>query len=115
MRNSVTTHTGLRCPDPVECDGRLSFATLPEATASFGSVVSDGWLYVYGAMFPARHSYSTEAVSGRFHRLHLSGKPEWEELPGGPGMQGMNLAVDRGKIYRIGGMTPPQQSRHARR
>jgi len=82
------------------------FATLPEATSSFGAVVSDGWLYVYGGHIAPTHSYSTAAVSGQFHRLRLSGKPEWELLPGGPAMQGMNLAALDGKVYRIGGMTP---------
>ena len=49
------------------------FATLPEAAASFGSVVSDGWLYVYGGHIAPTHSYSTAAVSGQFHRLRLNG------------------------------------------
>ena len=82
------------------------FATLPEAASSFGSVVSDGWLYVYGGHIAPTHSYSTAAVSGQFHRLRLNGKPEWEQLPGGPAMQGMNLVALDGKIYRIGGMSP---------
>lgn len=82
------------------------FATLPEATSSFGAVVSDGWLYVYGGHTAATHSYSTEAVSGQFARLKLSGSSQWEQLPAGPAMQGMNLAAYEGKIYRIGGMSP---------
>jgi N-acetylneuraminic acid mutarotase len=82
------------------------FAALPEAASSFGSVVSDGWLYVYGGHIAPTHQYSTEAVSGQFNRLHLTGSHEWEHLPGGPAMQGMNLAVHEGKIYRAGGMTP---------
>jgi N-acetylneuraminic acid mutarotase len=82
------------------------FATLPEATSSFGSVVSDGWLYVYGGHIAPTHSYSTAAVSGQFHRLRLTGNPEWEELPSGPPMQGMNLVALDGKIYRVGGMSP---------
>jgi N-acetylneuraminic acid mutarotase/uncharacterized GH25 family protein len=82
------------------------FATLPEATASFGSVVSDGWLYIYGGHVSKTHAYSTEAVSGRFYRVNLSGTPAWEELPGGEHMQGMNLAAYQGKIYLVGGMSP---------
>ena len=69
------------------------FATMPEKTSSFGAVASDGWLYVYGGHIAPTHSYSTEAVSGRFARLNLSAGPRWEELPGGPRLQGMNLAV----------------------
>jgi hypothetical protein len=82
------------------------FATLPEAASSFGSVVSDGWLYVYGGHIAPTHSYSTAAVSGQFHRLRLAGSLQWEELPGGPPLQGMNLVAIDGKIYRIGGMSP---------
>jgi N-acetylneuraminic acid mutarotase len=69
-------------------------------------VVSDGWLYIYGGHIAPTHSYSTAAVSGQFHRLRLNGKPEWEQLRGGPPMQGMNLVAIDGKIYRVGGMSP---------
>jgi hypothetical protein len=82
------------------------FATLPEPTSSFGEVVSDGWLYVYGGHIAHTHSYSTNAVSGRFERLNLTDGKTWEFLPSGPGLQGMNLALYAGKIYRIGGMEP---------
>ena len=82
------------------------FASLPEATSSFGSTVSDGWLHVYGGHIAPTHVYSTEAVSGQFHRLRLDGPHVWEKLPGGPGLQGMNLAAHGGMIYRIGGMAP---------
>ena len=81
-------------------------ATLPEATSSFGAVASDGWLYVYGGHVIPTHSYSTEAVSGRFNRLRLADGKTWERLPDGPPLQGMNLAAHGGKIYRVGGMQP---------
>ena len=81
-------------------------ATLPEATSSFGAVASDGWLYVYGGHVVPTHSYSTEAVSGRFNRLRLADGKTWERLPDGPPLQGMNLAAHEGKIYRVGGMQP---------
>lgn len=81
-------------------------APLPEATSSFGGVACDGWLYVYGGHIAPTHTYSTEAVSGRFHRLNLADGKTWEELAGGPGLQGMNLAACGGKIYRVGGMEP---------
>lgn len=81
-------------------------AALPEATSSFGAAVSDGWLYVYGGHISPTHTYFKEAVSGRFHRARLAGEVRWESLPGGPGLQGMNLAAHGGKVYRVGGMEP---------
>ncbi len=81
-------------------------ARMPEAAASFGAVVSDGWLYIYGGHISPTHSYSTAAVSGKFHRMELASPGNWEELPGGPGVQGMNLATYTGKVYRVGGMEP---------
>ena len=86
--------------------GAATFARLPEATSSFGSAVADGWLYVYGGHVSPTHNYSTEAVSGRFHRAKLGPKLDWEELPGGPAVQGMNLAAHKGSVYLIGGMAP---------
>ena len=80
-------------------------ATLPEPASSFGAVASDGWLYVYGGHVARTHNYSTEAVSGRFSRLNLANLT-WERLPDGPRLQGMNLAVHAGAIYRVGGMQP---------
>ncbi len=80
-------------------------ATLPEGTSSFGAAVADGWLYVYGGHVVRTHSYSTEAVSGRFNRLNLA-TSAWETLPAGPPLQGMNLVAHGGKIYRVGGMQP---------
>lgn len=82
------------------------FPPLPQATSSFGAAACDGYLYVYGGHVVRTHSYSTEAVSGQFHRLKLDGGTRWEALPGGPGLQGMNLAVHQGKVYRVGGMDP---------
>jgi len=79
---------------------------MPEATSSFGSAVANGWLYVYGGHVSPTHNYSTDAVSGKFHRMRLDGGSGWEELPAGPGLQGMNLAAHNGMIYRVGGMAP---------
>lgn len=79
---------------------------LPEGTSSFGAVASHGWLYVYGGHIVRTHQYSTEAVSGRFHRLNLDDLKTWESLPGGPPLQGMNLVAYRGTVYRVGGMQP---------
>lgn len=77
---------------------------LPIRTASFGAVASNGWLYLYGGHIAPTHQYHTESASGDFWRLDLVKRDEWETLPGGPRLQGMNLAACDGMIYRIGGM-----------
>ncbi len=87
----------------------VNFGVMPEAAASFGAVASGGWLYIYGGHVAETHSYSTGAVSGKFFRMNFAVPGKWEELPGGPGLQGMNLATHAGKIYRIGGMMPRNQ------
>ncbi len=84
----------------------VPYTKLPQATASFGAAVAGDWLYVYGGHISPTHSYFKEAVSGRFDRLKLSGEPNWESLPEGPRMQGMNIAAHKGKVYRVGGMVP---------
>lgn len=82
---------------------------LPRAVASFGAAVADGWLYVYGGHCARTHQYSTEAVVGTLHRLHLASPKSWESLPGGSPVQGLALVSHRGKLYRIGGMQPRNQ------
>lgn len=86
---------------------------LPQATASFGSTVSDGWLYVYGGHTSPTHTYFIGAVSGKFNRVKLSANPTWESLPDGIAVQGLNLAAHNGKIYRIGGMEPRNERNKA--
>ena len=83
-----------------------AYPPLPEAVSSFGGIVADNFLYVYGGHTGKAHSYSTSTVSGKLHRLDLKHPKAWEELPGGVGLQGMNLAAHAGKIYLIGGMQP---------
>lgn len=80
---------------------------LPQTLASFGAVELDGYLYVFGGHVIDRHEYHTKAVTGAFRRIKLGGSTTWEDLPGSAmGMQGMNLAAYKGKIYRLGGMQP---------
>lgn len=83
-----------------------TFPPLPKAVSSFGAVKCDVYLYVYGGHVGKTHSYDTEAVLGTFQRLKLGGGTKWEELPGGPRAQGMNLVAHKGKVYRVGGMQP---------
>jgi hypothetical protein len=78
---------------------------LPEKTSSFGAVLHDGWLYVYGGHIARTHSYSIESVSGKFSRMKIDGSA-WEELPSGMPLQGTNLAAYDGNICRVGGMAP---------
>lgn len=82
------------------------FAPLPKAISSFGAAVADGHVYVYGGHSGKAHSYSTETTLGAFLRLDLAKPAKWEELPGGPILQGLAVVAHGGKIYRIGGMQP---------
>jgi N-acetylneuraminic acid mutarotase len=79
---------------------------MPKAVSSFGATECDGYLYIYGGHAGKTHSYDNKTVMGTFHRLKLDGGTKWEELPGGPIAQGLNLASHKGKIYRVGGMQP---------
>jgi len=86
---------------------QAAYPALPEAFSSFGAANCDGFAYVYGGHTGKPHTYSTETVNGKFRRVNLA-KPAqgWEELPGGPGLQGLALVSHGGKVYRIGGMQP---------
>ncbi len=83
-----------------------SIATLKQPVASFGAVEMDGYLYTYGGHIAERHDYSTASVSGKFARMNIQKPGEWESLPDGAPVQGMNIAAHNGKIYRVGGMQP---------
>lgn len=89
---------------------RPKLPPLPTPVSSLGAVECDDYLYVYGGHAGKTHTYSTKDVLGTFHRLKLDGGTKWEELPGGPILQGMNLAAHGGKIYRVGGMRPRNES-----
>lgn len=84
----------------------LEYAPLPRAVSSFGAAVVDGWLYVYGGHCGKAHVYSTDDVLGTFRRLDLKNGNTWEDLPGGPALQGLAMVAYKGKLYRIGGMQP---------
>ncbi len=84
-------------------------AKMPVAAASFGAVAADGWLYVYGGHTAPTHVYHKQSVTGGFHRMRMQGGDGWEALPGGPGLQGLNLAASADSIYRVGGMYPANE------
>ncbi|HEX3602360.1 MAG TPA: kelch repeat-containing protein [Lacipirellulaceae bacterium] len=77
---------------------------LPEPVASFGGVVSDGWLYVYGGHTGEEHEHSAANLSKHFRRIQLEGGKEWQELPMETALQGLPLVAHGGKIYRVGGL-----------
>ncbi len=79
---------------------------LPVAVSSLGAIECDGYVYIYGGHAGKTHAYSSREVIGTFHRFKLDGGTAWETLPGGPILQGLNLAAHKGKIYRVGGMRP---------
>ena len=88
-------------------DVRPDYPPLPEAFSSFGAAVSGDHVYVYGGHTGKTHTYSTDAVTGKFRRLNLAdARKGWEELPAGPAIQGLALVAHGGKVYRIGGMQP---------
>jgi len=80
------------------------YPQLPKAITSFGAVECDGFIYVYGGHAGKAHSYSSDTSLGTFLRLPAGGGTEWEELPSGPKLIGLNLAATGGKVYRVGGM-----------
>jgi N-acetylneuraminic acid mutarotase len=82
------------------------YAPLPKPVTSFGAAVADRFVYVYGGHAGKPHHYSTETTLGQFLRLNLANTAKWEELPGGPAVQGLALVAHGGKVYRIGGMQP---------
>ena len=82
------------------------YPPLPKAVSSFGAIRLADDLYVYGGHSGKTHSYNNETTLGSFQKLPITGGAKWVELPGGPGLQGLNLAASGGKIYRIGGMEP---------
>lgn len=80
------------------------YPPLPKAANSFGATECDGFIYVYGGHAGKVHTYSHETNLGTFLRLPTGGGTKWEELAGGPHLQGLNLAAIGGKVYRVGGM-----------
>lgn len=90
-----------------EGDGKpvSAFSDLPVGIASFGAAIDGDWLYVYGGHIGKTHTYSKEQSSARFQRINLKTGGKWENLPSGPGVQGLALLSHSGQLYRIGGMT----------
>lgn len=79
---------------------------LPNPVSSFGAAIVGDAVYVYGGHTGRAHTYSTETTLGEFRRLDLKDPTSWEDLPGGPKLQGLTLVAHREKLYRVGGMQP---------
>jgi N-acetylneuraminic acid mutarotase len=105
MRTAFTLPALLALAMPLSAKA-ADLPPLPRGVSSLGAVACDGYLYIYGGHVGKTHNYSTQDVQGTFHRLKLDGGTRWEELPGGPSAQGLNLAAHGGKVYRVGGMQP---------
>ena len=82
-------------------------AELPVGVTSLGAAVAGGYLYYYGGHPGTPHKYSTDEQSGDFRRLNLKDPAAgWEDLPGGPKLQGLALVPHPGGgVVRIGGFT----------
>lgn len=106
MRTRLACLFLLVLPAFASAEEKSPFPPLPTAVSSLGAIACDGYIYVYGGHAGKTHNYDTKTVIGTFHRLKLDGGTKWEELPGGPILQGMNLASHGGKVYRVGGMQP---------
>lgn len=89
---------------PAATSSEVILKPLPEPLASFGGVVCDGWLYVYGGHVGEEHEHSVANLSKHFRRIQLDGGQEWEELPMQTPLQGLPLVTHGGKVYRVGGL-----------
>ena len=58
---------------PAPSSGASTLPKLPEPVASFGGVVSGGWLYVYGGHTGEEHEHSAANLSKHFRRIQLEG------------------------------------------
>lgn len=88
-----------------ESKNNPTLTPLPEAVASFGAAVCNGWLYVYSGHTGTEHEHSEENLSQHFRRLKIDGGSDWEELPMQNPLQGLPLVAHDGKLYRVGGMS----------
>ncbi|MEM8756752.1 MAG: kelch repeat-containing protein [Planctomycetota bacterium] len=77
---------------------------LPHPTTSFGSVYSDGWLYIMGGYAGRPHDYYHEAQSKAFYRFNLLNPSHIEHLGETQGLQSCPLEEWNGTIIRTGGL-----------
>ena len=85
-------------------DAASVLPVLPKPIASFGAVVNDGWVYVYGGHTGRAHAHSRDNLVDQFIRVSCADPSKWEELPTETPVQGVPLVAHNGKIYRLGGL-----------
>ena len=85
---------------------RSALPPLPEPLSSFGAVVADGWLYIYGGHTGTEHEHSAANLSNHFRRIRF-----WHGRHAAVGRiadanaaAGTALVSHDGKVYRVGGM-----------
>ena len=105
MFRTLTGLTAVLASFPASAD-TPRYPDLPAPMSSFGAAVVGDHVYVYGGHTGKAHNYSTETTLGAFRRLDLKKPDKWEDLPGGPKLQGLALVAHGGKLYRVGGMQP---------
>lgn len=88
---------------------RGEYPPLPETVTSFGAALIEDMLYVYGGHTGRAHQYYQEGQAKTLWRLNLAQPEAWKALGEGPGLQGLALVADGGKLYRIGGFTARNQ------
>lgn len=91
--------------EDVETSAKQTWPALSEPVSSFGGAVVDGRLYIYSGHIGDAHAHSKKNLSPSFQRLTLDAPQPWEQLPAGPGLQGLPLAAHAGNLYRIGGLS----------
>ena len=84
---------------------KVTLPNIPHSTTSFGGAVAGDTLYVYGGNYGSAHQYSNEEQSGDLWALDLKNPAKWEQLAGGPKLQGLAMVEHKGKLYRVGGFT----------
>ena len=99
----LLTGKGSRADEACSSNGPV-WPDLAQPVSSFGGTVVDGRLYVYSGHVGEAHAHSRKNLSTTFQRLTLDGDggSGWEQLPAGPGLQGLPLAGWDGALYRDG-------------
>ena len=106
---SLACLIGLLCTLTARAETRgdaMPYPLLPEAISSFGAVVTDGWIYVFGGHAGRLPGNSKDGLSPHFCRINLASPgTAWEALPMHITSQSPGLVTWQGAIYRVGGLS----------